>query len=179
MELPLVWMFHQTSSYGVAPHVVPLFVVAFRPPQPAIPSTAEPFASVRELFLRKQAFPIPHPGFNGGSFIRGSAEQVKVIGHQNVSAHPPPVCRVPAIDERTVDIFPRQPARTAFRANSQKNDRRLTSVDEGAASARLASDLAFHRTRICETHITINGTDAAPRVPSIRDVGTPSLPAPR
>ena len=83
--------------------------------------------SVQVLF--ELAFPLGHPSVERQVQVARRAEQMHVVGHENVRSGQPGVGFEPGLAQDSVDRRLREPRDALSRVDSEKDDGRLVQID--------------------------------------------------
>ena len=123
---------HQPGADRIFPHVLPFLRVTFVSAQPMMKSARLKGPGAGKRF-GETIFPEGNPAFDGESQLTRCAEQVQMVGHQQVIAHQPGRRRVfPDIMERTLDGGLSQPASAFVRADGQEKPIRSSQGETNA-----------------------------------------------
>ena len=113
--------FDEFGADRVFPDVLPFLGVAFSISQSVMKAAGLKCTRIRMAF-RETVFPKSHPLFDGKFEIMRSAEEVDMVGHQQVIAYEPSGGGVfPDIMQRALDGRLREPRFAFFRADVEEN----------------------------------------------------------
>ena len=118
---PVLRAFHQFGPHRILADILPLLRVTFPITQTMMKTACLKSSRVRMRF-GEAVLPETHPTLDGEFQIARCAEQMQVIGHEQVIADEPCGCRVfPDVVLSALHGCLCQPALTFLRANSKKN----------------------------------------------------------
>jgi hypothetical protein len=118
---PVFGFVNELMADGVFSDVLPFLRVVFTVAQAVMKTAALECAAIKML-LRETVFPESHPAFDGEFQIARSAEEVEMIGHEEVIAHKPRGGGVfPDFVKRALNRSLRQPAFAFFSADGEED----------------------------------------------------------
>jgi len=127
-ERPLIRRFHQPGAHRILPNVPPLFLTMDAMTQPRIPKVPLPTSRALDTQTTEPPLPPSNPAGQFNGRILGSAEQVEVVGHEEIADHPGVGCE-PAMSEAKLDLALCQPGLPVLGAHGQEDDGRLVRLD--------------------------------------------------
>lgn len=130
---PFLWIVDQPCAHWVLPDIFPFLGAAFLAPHSMMPATGLKTPVVVLMQPAKRAFPVGDPLLNRKAAIKGTAETVEMIRHEEVIAHGPAIRVSPRCIEMCVGFTIGQPFASFERADREKYDGRRAGqpVDSG------------------------------------------------
>ncbi len=139
---PILRAFHQFGPHRILADVLPLLRITFPIAQKMMKAAGLKSSRVRMQF-GEAVFPETHPTLDGEFQITRCAEQMQVIGHEQVIADEPCGCRAfPDVVQSALHGCLCQPALTFLRANSKKNPIRSAEGNVNPFGRRASSRFA-------------------------------------
>ncbi|HEU5396517.1 MAG TPA: hypothetical protein VFV81_05065 [Verrucomicrobiae bacterium] len=112
---------HQAGAHGILANVSPLLRIALAVSQPMVKSTRLKCPGVR-MYFGETIFPKAHPAFDSESQIPWGAEQMQVVGHQEIIADEPRGrSLLPNLMERSLNRRLSEPSAAFVGADGEKN----------------------------------------------------------
>ena len=152
---PLIRAFHKTFAQRVFTNIIPFLRITLLPSQPVMKRMRLPAAIRIVMQPPELTLPERHPFLQRKSQIIRRAEQMQMVGHEQIITHQPCVGRLPCRAKMFLHGGVRKPQFPSFRTNRQKDNRRLSLINIDPARRTMASDIGVrsvaHRPKLPET----------------------------
>jgi len=129
LKRPILRIVNKPSADGIESNVFPFLKITFLTPESVMKSV-----SLKEWLRRSdcalhKALPVFDPVGNGYFLIGGRAEQMDVVGHNNVIADEPCIRFLPGLDQGLIHFSVRKVSSPMPCADSQKDNRGNRATD--------------------------------------------------